>query len=206
MSNSDEQFEGELRDALAVQSGGPRQRDIEHLRQLAARQSTSVTTKQHRSRRGGVPTWIAGAVAASLVIGAFVLGSRIGDDTRASSEGIAEFSEKLDLAGGGAVFVAGRRTGIGRIVDIETDDLSILPVGEFYEVWFVAADDVPGAPNRISAGTFHPDNNGRTDISLTAAVDPTKFPILAITAEPADGNPAASANEVTRGRLRVEPG
>ena len=55
-------------------------------------------------------------------------------------------------------------TGIGRVVELDTDALPILPTGELYEVWFVGPGDTPDTPNRISAGTFHPDRAGRTDV------------------------------------------
>lgn len=57
---------------------------------------------------------------------------------------------------------------------------SILPTGQFYEIWFVAPDDRPGARRRISAGTFHPDEQGRVDATFAAAVDPALFPVLSV--------------------------
>ena len=36
------------------------------------------------------------------------------------------------------------RTGIGRVIELDTDELPILPVGEYYEVWFVAPDENDG--------------------------------------------------------------
>ena len=63
---------------------------------------------------------------------------------------------------------------------------------ELYEVWFVATDDSPATPHRISAGTFHPDPDGHSDVQFTAAVNPALFPIVEITAEPGDGNPVAT--------------
>ena len=93
--------------------------------------------------------------------------------------------------------------GIGRTVDLESDSLKILPKGEYYEVWFVGPGDTPAKPNRISAGTFHPDDEGRSKVELTAAVDPSKYPELSVTAEPGDGNPAPNGPEVLRTRLQV---
>jgi hypothetical protein len=94
------------------------------------------------------------------------------------------------------------RTGIGRVVEIDTDALPVLPTGRFHEVWFVGRDDGAERPNRTSAGTFHPDAQGRSPLRLTAAVDPARFPALAITAEPADGNPAAGGPVVLHADLR----
>ncbi len=77
-----------------------------------------------------------------------------------------------------------------------TDELPILPEGELYEVWFVGPGDAVGSPNRISAGTFHPDEEGRSNVDLTAAVDPAKYPRLVVTAEPGDGDPLPTGPEV----------
>ncbi len=78
-------------------------------------------------------------------------------------------------AGTGAA-VEVRRTGIGRVVRLRTDELPILPKGEYYELWFVGPRDSPAAPNRISAGTFHPDEQGRSNVTFAAAVDPGAVP------------------------------
>lgn len=114
-----------------------------------------------------------------------------------------------DGGGGGEVEYAGpitgvlgdgnlvvTKTGIGRVIELDTDDLPILGTGEFYEVWLVGPGDAPGAPNRISAGTFHPDEAGRSQVTFAAAFDPAMFPVLEITAEPGDGDPSASTDVV----------
>ncbi len=90
-------------------------------------------------------------------------------------------------------------TGIGRIVKLESRALPVLDnAKEFYEIWFVAPGDTPEEPNRVSAGTFHPDEQGRTDVRLTAAVVPANYPTLSVTREPRDGDPGASPREVLR--------
>jgi hypothetical protein len=91
------------------------------------------------------------------------------------------------------------KTGIGRVIVLRTDELPILPKGELYEVWFVGPGDSPSQPNRISAGTFHPDAEGRTDVRLAAAVDPARYPVLSVTREPGDGDPRPGV-EVLRSR------
>jgi anti-sigma-K factor RskA len=93
-----------------------------------------------------------------------------------------------------------RQTGIGRVIRFESDELPILPKGEYYELWFVGPGDTRATPNRISAGTFHPDEDGRSHVQFAAAVDPEKFPVLSVTAEPADGNPERTGPEVLRSR------
>ena len=62
-------------------------------------------------------------------------------------------------------------TGIGRVIDLDTDVLPILPTGEYYQVWFVGPGDSPDTPDRISAGTFHPDPDGRSEVHFAAAVN-----------------------------------
>jgi hypothetical protein len=54
----------------------------------------------------------------------------------------------------------------------------------------VCPGDRPGAPERISAGTFHPDPEGRSDVRFAAAVDPQGYPELAVTRERGDGDPS----------------
>ena len=122
--------------------------------------------------------------------------------TQQVAEGVREFTATLRAPDGGAAAeVTGTRTGIGRVLELRTDELPILPTGEYYEVWFVGPGDTGLSPNRISAGTFHPDELGRTDVRLTAAVDPSKYPELSVTAERGDGDPRPSATEVLRGEI-----
>ncbi len=144
------------------------------------------------------------AVAVAAAIAGFG-GAQVAEQLRAGPDGgVQEFATRLRSDDGRRqAEVEGIRVGEGRIVRFESADLPILPTGEFYEVWFVGPGDAPGAPNRISAGTFHPDDQGRTDIVLFAAVDPKKLPVLEITAEPGDGNPLPSGPAVLRTRLVV---
>jgi hypothetical protein len=143
-----------------------------------------------RRRRRALPLALAGAGATAAAVLALVLPS--GSDPlelrtvlRAPS---APASANVEV----------RRTGIGRVVDFRSDSLPILPKGRYYELWFVGPGDAPGHPNRISAGTFHPDEHGRSHVRFAAAVDPAQYPVLAVTAEPGDGDPRANGVEVLR--------
>ncbi len=84
------------------------------------------------------------------------------------------------------------------MIEFRTNELPILPKGEFYELWFVGPGDTLAEPNRISAGTFHPDEEGRSHVTFAAAVDPAKYPVLSVTAEPGDGDPRRTGSEVLR--------
>lgn len=108
-----------------------------------------------------------------------------------------ELEVEATLAGTGAsAEVVVREIGEGRTVAVFSDDLEILPTGDYYEVWFVGEGDSPTTPNRISAGTFHPNPDGVTDTTLFGAVDPAKLPRIEITIEPGDGDPAPSGDVV----------
>lgn len=151
---------------------------------------TSLEDRRRRRRRF-VPIT---AVAATILLvagGVIALQSNRDGDTADSLEYAGPI---IGPTGSGELRVV--KTGIGRVVDLDTEALDILPTGEFYEIWFVATDDTPDTPNRISAGTFHPDPDGRSRVTFAAAVDPSKFPTIEITAEPADGDPAPSGPTV----------
>ena len=94
------------------------------------------------------------------------------------------------LQGDSAAEIVVSRLGSGREIELTSSDLPILPDGEAYELWFVGPGDTPDDPNRISGGTFHPDEAGDTDVTLHAAVDPALFPLIEVTAEPDGGDPA----------------
>jgi hypothetical protein len=135
----------------------------------------------------------AGAAAFAAVVAVAVTSFRGGQ------AGTLELATVLrSSAGSEAASVEVRKTGIGRVIAFESDSLPILPKGEYYELWFVGPGDRPGAPNRISAGTFHPDEGGRSRVRFTAAVDPALYPSLSVTAEPGDGDPAPTWPDVLR--------
>jgi anti-sigma-K factor RskA len=159
--------------------------------QRAAREDESPPAPLRRRRR--LPFALAGAgaaVAAAAVALLLVLGGPEGslelDTVLRAPSGVAQASVEV------------RKTGIGRVIAFESDSLPILPKGEYYELWFVGPGDSPTNPNRISAGTFHPDQEGRSHVRFAAAVDPAKYPVLSVTAEPGDGDPRATGPEVLR--------
>jgi Anti-sigma-K factor rskA len=148
-------------------------------------------------RRLALAGGLATALAAAAVAGALL-------DRGPGLPGQLELETTLRAPGGGQSATASvRAAGIGRVIEFRTDDLPVLPEGEYYELWFVGPGDRPGDPNRISAGTFHPDENGRSHVRFTAAVDPAKYGRLAVTAEPGDGDPAPHRPDVMRSRREI---
>jgi anti-sigma-K factor RskA len=138
----------------------------------------------------------AGALAV-LLAGAVLAGTRLSEE---GPPGEFELTASLTAPGGGERRATAevRETGIGRVVSFDTTDLPILPKGEYYALWFVGPEDSPESPDRIPAGTFHPDPEGRSQVRFAAAVDPAKYPVLAVTAEAGDGDPSPTAPDVLR--------
>jgi anti-sigma-K factor RskA len=171
----------------------PRELEARTLRAVerAARERTPSRTRAGWRRRLA-PVLVAAAVVAAVTAG--VIG--MAGDSQPPVEAVADLRSGERTASVSLV-----KTGIGRVVELRTDDLAILPKGEYYELWFVGPGDRPGRPNRISAGTFHPDEKGRSNVTFAAAVDPVKYPRMAITAEPADGDPSPARRDVLAGRV-----
>jgi hypothetical protein len=158
----------------------------------AAREDERAIAPRRRVRVSLAFAGAAVAAAAALVL-----------STLGGPAGALELETVLRAPAGPAqASVEVRRTGIGRVISFESESLTILPRGQYYELWFVGAGDGPAHPNRISAGTFHPDERGRSHVRFAAAVDPAVYPVLAVTAEPGDGDPRATGPEVLRSAER----
>lgn len=214
---TDDELIDRLRRALSDDSRPePRPLDIARVRSIAAAHRAEMTSSGSTAVPEAKPSRAVAtlrsrrivqivAVAASLGV-AFAIGAQVQSAVMKNSPlqaGVVEFDQSIAAAAGGGVNLEGRLVGIGRIVDLASDDLPILPKGDFYEAWFVGPGDTPESQNRISAGTFHPNKKGRTDVALTVAADPRLYPIFVITAEAGDGNPRPSDVEVLRGELDV---
>jgi hypothetical protein len=96
------------------------------------------------------------------------------------------------------VTAAVRVTPVGREVTLDIERLRDPRPDGLYALWFVAPDDRPGRPHRVSAGTFHPDEEGQGTVRLLAAADPKVYPRLSVTLQPADGDPRSIGPEVLR--------
>jgi anti-sigma-K factor RskA len=191
-NHTDEQLVAAIREAIPPVA--PPASLEAHVRDAVARDTGArepATTRLRVRRRRPVLAFAGVAVAAAAL--AVLLGGR------PEPAGKPELATVLRAPAGQAVAaVEVRKTGIGRVVSFRSETLPILPKGEYYELWFVGPGDRPGRPNRISAGTFHPDEDGRSVVRFAAAVDPARYPTLSVTAEPGDGDPRATGPEVLR--------
>jgi hypothetical protein len=171
-----------------------------------------VLPRRRSMRAGAIVAAAAAVLAVAVVLGA-ELGGRETTRTVARTEtvtrtvrapqrqpGVLERETALAAVGGGVAKAAVRitRVGPGRIVELRSSTLAKLPASQYYELWFVGPGDAPGAPNRVSAGTFHPDSRGRVVARFFAAANPRKLPVIAVTREARDGNPAATLPDVLR--------
>jgi anti-sigma-K factor RskA len=156
-------------------------------RTLAAIEQAAGTRR--RRRRGWRLPIAVGAVtaAAAAALAVVVLGDR-GD--RFALESVR--GEAVDVAATVQV------TDVGREVTLDISRLRDPRPSGLYELWFVAPDDTRRRPDRISAGTFHPDADGTGRVRLLAAADPQRYPRLSVTLEPNDGNPRRTGDEVLR--------
>lgn len=141
---------------------------------------------------------LAAIAAAGVLLAAGVVAGR--ELLAEGPPGKLELNATLTAPGSGGARATAevRETGIGRVVSFDTTDLAILPKGEYYALWFVGPDDSPQSPDRIPAGTFHPDPEGRSRVRFAAAADPSKYPVLAVTAEAGDGDPSATLPDLLR--------
>ena len=67
--------------------------------------------------------------------------------------------------------------------------------GGFYEVWMLRDPQ-----HLVAVGSFRVGADGRARIDLPVTASPRRFPVLDISREPADGDPAHSGHSVLRSR------
>lgn len=180
----DEDLEAHLRDALAPPA---RQPDEQRVAAVRAAVDAAAGRRPDASRVGRRRVLAVAAGVALLGVGGAV-GALVENRAHAGEDdlmarGTPEFDATLQGSAPGSgveVRVEGARAPEGRILLLRSQTLPVLPAGEYYELWFL-----PDAAGRaaISAGTFHPDEQGRTLVVLHAAVDPRLAGRLEITHE-----------------------
>lgn len=142
----------------------------------------------HRLRRAPVLLGAAAAVVVAVLVTVVVVDrpTRPGPDV----------SALVALPGVTATGEAVLRTGTsGRVLDVDTAGLG--PVDGFYEVWLLG----PGGTRTLALGTL--DAAGRAALPVPDAVRLADYPLVDVSIEPDDGNPAHSSDSVLRGRLRA---
>lgn len=150
-----------------------------------------ASTAARRRRRG---PWLA-AAAAGLVVGSVAGGLAVSAALRPDAETVVAEVRLEALPGWSASGdaqveedAAGRRTLVVRVTDADADG--------FREVWLLDA----GATRLVSLGLLDGDE-GR--FALPADLDLAEFPVVDVSAEPFDGDPAHSGDSIVRGELAL---
>jgi hypothetical protein len=154
------------------------------------RRSTTTDMPRSRSRRSRLALVVAGA-AAAVAAAVLSIGALTGN-----GGGSPRFTAALAPVGGtpsattASASATLTRTATGWHVYLQVEGLPRLDHGHFYEAWL---GNGSGGP--VAIGTF---NQGE-DVTLWSGVSPQDYPMVTITAEDADGNPAPSGRSVLTG-------
>jgi hypothetical protein len=134
-------------------------------------------------------------VAAALLVGGILGVGLFVAITSGSSSGVPLTATAL--APGASGELRGEKVGENLRVELEVEGLPELRKHEYYEMWYATEDG-----ERISCGTFRAQPEGRTKVNLTAPALATSYPVIEVTREPDDGDPASSGKKVLVGDLR----
>jgi anti-sigma-K factor RskA len=181
---------------------GLRARTLTTVRERAAEADQPGVVEQPAVAAAPVPVrrawwrrrWLAVAVAAALVValavpGAlWVFGGDGGEVTRLTLVA-AEGGQ-----GGGQVAIT--RTPAGRSFDVRIEGLDPPAAGSLYELWAVSPQDTLERPRRVSLGTFTVGADGSARLAAFTAAPADQFPVVGVTLEPVDGNPARTGPRV----------
>jgi len=177
--------------AVGLQDGPSRQPTM-----MAPQPVGAVTQLRSRAQHRPVPAWL--GVAAGIVIGvsgalAFqaleLTGSDEPEDRLVATVELAEYG---DTGTSGTAEVRGSDQ--ARVVHVELDEPA--DGGAFREVWLLNAD----TGDLISLGVL---NGTESTFELPDNLDLRDYPVVDISREPLDGDPAHSADSIARGELQL---
>lgn len=138
-----------------------------------------------RPRRTVVP-WLVGAAAAAVLL---VVGVAVLRDSSSPEVVAAVDLDRLGDAGSGAAELV-EEDGRYRL-QVDTADLD--PGDGFLEVWVIDSE----VSKLVSLGPVRSDGT----YDLPPDLDPRQFPVVDVSVEPLDGDPAHSGDSVLRGQL-----
>ena len=118
------------------------------------------------------------ALGAAAVTAAVFIGVQVSQV--AAPAVAASFNLKAQPGQSGSATATARRANGGWKIDFTAKHLPKLSNGQFYECWYAGANNRPGHPELITAGTFVGSNGTFT---MWSAADPAKFKIMQITIE-----------------------
>ncbi len=146
----------------------------------------ALTRPQRRTALLVAAAALVGVLVGSVVTGLVLAGGDDGGGVVAS----ADLAALPEHQGTGAAEVVG--TGDNRELRL---DVTGLTTGDgFYEVWLLGAD----GKRLVSLGLL---DGSTASFPLPSQVDLADFPVVDVSLEPADGNPAHSGDSIVRGTL-----
>jgi anti-sigma-K factor RskA len=138
--------------------------------------------------------WLLAAVAAALVVALAVPGALLlfgGDGGE-----VSRLTLVAAEGGKGRGQVTITRTPAGRSFDVRIEGLDPPAAGSLYELWAVNPQDTLERPQRVSLGTFTVGADGGAHLTAFTAAPAAQFPVVGVTLEPVDGNPARTGPRV----------
>jgi len=138
--------------------------------------------------------WLAVAVAAALVVALAIPGALLllgGDGGE-----VTRLTLVAAEGGKGRGQVTITRTPAGRSFDVRIEGLDSPPAGSLYELWAVSPQDTLEHPQRVSLGTFTVAADRSAHLTAFTAAPADRFPVVGVTLEPVDGNPARTGPRV----------
>jgi anti-sigma-K factor RskA len=157
----------------------------------APRQMPRHRTARRARRWTATAPWVAVAAVAAAVVLAAVFAFPRAETRQLQLTG-------TDFAANATAIATIRTTPSGEDITLDISGLPEPPPGHFYQGW--VRQGTEPTDNAVTIGTFHM-RGGDDEVTLWAGVDIDDFPVLTVTLEPDDGDPASSGQVVLRGRL-----
>jgi hypothetical protein len=145
------------------------------------------SARTRRRPRRAVIAWAAGAAAATVIAVAIGIGVTSGG-TNATTFSAALSGTSLAPAASAQATLT--QTAAGWRITLLVSGLPRLDNGRFYQAWLKNPAGI-----LVPIGTF----NQSGDITLWSGVPPTQFPVITVTRQQANGNPASSGQRVLIG-------
>ena len=200
MTRRDDDIPAELRGVAAqLLAHGPEEWDPAPpppLRATVAERRAPVERRRARRRgRFAPPLVLRPALAAAAVLVLIVLGTALG--ALVAGDGSPGAGREVALAAVGdgprGAHAAARLR--ATTMQLTVSGLPRVGAGGFYEVWMMR-----DATHLVALGSFRVGPDGRARVDLPVTASPRRFPVLDISREAADGDPAHSGHSVLRSR------
>jgi hypothetical protein len=168
--------------------------------QPTAVQQAAMTTQKKIQQRWRPNNRLLLAAAAVIAAGATFVGLEVVRGAAPAVAATIPLSAQAGAAGSGTA-TASRAQG-GFSIQLTVHNLKKLAAGQFYECWYVGPADRPAHRQLITAGTFIVDRDGSETFTMWSAADPSRYPIMEITAE-SPGNAGQPGQVILSGNVRT---